>query len=103
MQKANRRVQQVRERLTTLSDLLSKLSKTILDREARAFLLRPPTNSLRDVERHLLPKGAKAETAANAVLWLDAAEFQLQSAGAQLNHVQDLISKYGPNLRVVGR
>ena len=92
----------IQKRVGTLKDLISHLNKIILDKDAKDFLLRPATSSLHDVECYLLPQALNAKTPEYGDSWFRAVEFQLQSAENQLQHVQEMVSKYGANLRVVG-
>ncbi len=95
------RAQVVQDRLASLKSIASRLEQIIVDTDTKDFLLHSATKSLHDVENFLLPQGLKA-VSASAAMWFDAAEFQLCSVNETLIHTQDLILKYGPNLRVVG-
>jgi len=78
-------------RLRVLKDLVFQLEETIVDKESKDILLRLASNSLSDVESCLLPRGQ-----------FDGVELTLALVEKQLLHARALISKYGPNLRVVG-
>src|SRR6266478_3024512 len=97
----NHRARTIQDMLAAMKTTAAELEQTIVDEDTRDFLLHSATKSLQDVEHFLLPQGLKADPA-NAAMWLDAADFQLRSVNQTLIHTQDLILKYGPNLRVVG-
>jgi len=99
---ADSRVQGIQSRLQVLKDSASQLERTIVDEEARESLLRLATYLLADVERFVLPQALKAGNPIDASRWSNAAELQLKSAQEQLTRAQDMVSKYGPNLRVIG-
>lgn len=92
----------IQTRLRTGKESAANLDKSIADKEAKEFLLRPALNSLTDVETFLLPQALKAATPAFASLWFDGAELNLRLAEQQLKRAQDLLAKYGANLRVIG-
>jgi Tfp pilus assembly protein PilX len=73
-----------------------------VDKEARESLLRLATYLLADIERFVLPQALKAGNPIDASRWFSAAELQLKSAEEQLTRAQDMVSKYGPSLRVIG-
>jgi hypothetical protein len=98
--KINQRAQAIQNRLAILKSTVAKLEQTIVHTDTKEFLLHGATKSLGDVENFLLPQGLNA-TPASAAMWFDAAEFQLCSVNETLIHTHDLVSKYGPNLRVV--
>jgi hypothetical protein len=102
MQNPNERVQVIQSKLVTLKSMASQLDKTLVDKTAKDFLLRPASNSLSDVESLLLPHGVKAPNPAHASMWFEMAEFQLAQAEKQLRHAQDMVAKYGTNLQMVG-
>lgn len=78
-----------------------RTSEKIRDKNARDHLLRPASNSLRDVETTLLPNALNASPA-YASMWFEMAEFQLTRAEKQLKHAQDIIAKYGADVAAVG-
>ena len=80
---------------------MGDLNKTIVDEGLRVTLLRPIAKLLLDVESVLLSQGLKAPTEVDAAAWFGAAEHQMQSADQQLKRVQELVSKYGPNLHII--
>jgi hypothetical protein len=82
--------------------LVSQLDKTLARKEVKDYLLRPASNSLSDVETLLLPHGLKAPNPGHASMWFEMAEFQLGQAEKQLKHAQDMVTRYGPNLKVIG-
>lgn len=98
---SSQRAQVIQDRLASLKSIASRLEQTIVGTDTKDFLLHSATKSLHDVEHFLLPQGLKANPA-NAAMWLDAADSQLRSANETLIRTQDLIVKYGLNLRVVG-
>jgi hypothetical protein len=91
----------IQRTLNELKNVASVLDQTILNSEAKDFLLHSAEASLHDVEHFLLPQALKAAPR-NTAMWLDAADFQLRCVYKALVHVQDLIAEYGPNLRVRG-
>jgi hypothetical protein len=95
-------VQAIQDRLQMLKDSAAKLDKTLVDKRAKDFLLRPASNSLSDVETVLLPHAIKAPNPAHANMWFEMADFQLGQAEKQLKHAQDMVVKYGADLQVIG-
>lgn len=65
----------------------ARLEGTIVDEDARDHLLRPVKNWLGDVERKAVP-GIEA--------------IMLPLIDRQLRHAEELVDKYGPNVRFVG-
>jgi len=92
--------QSVQSRLGALKEIAIGIEQTIVDDDTKEFLLHSTRKSLHDVEFFLLPQALRASLP-SAAMWFDAAEFQLCSVNETLIHVQDLISRYGPNLRIV--
>ena len=101
MQNMDERVQVIQSWLETLKSLVSQLDKTIEDKKAKEYLLRPVSNSMIDVE-FLLSHGFEAPNRAQASMWFEMAEFQVGQAEKQLKHAQDMVAKYGANLEVIG-
>jgi hypothetical protein len=101
MQNVNGHIQAIQNKLQDLQKLVLRLNTTIVDMETSDYLLGSARNSLSDVEGFLLPNGLEAENQLDADLWFRTAEFQLQSAERDLGYAQDVLSKYGPQLRVV--
>jgi len=66
----NKRVQRFHNKITKLKNLLAHLAKTIVDQDAKEFLLHTGKNSLGDVERYLLPNGLEA-TSDNDEMWFE--------------------------------
>jgi hypothetical protein len=102
MQNPSERVQVIQSKLVTLKSMASQLDKTLVDKTAKEFLLRPAGNTLSDVERLLLPHGLKALNPAHASMWFEMAEFQLVQAERQLTHTQEMVATYGANLQAIG-
>jgi hypothetical protein len=98
----NNRTQRLETELQTKLSLVADLGKTIVNQEARDYLLRAVLNALDDVKTVLLPNSRKAATPAHTSMWLDAAEWQLRSAGEGLKRASEFVKTYGPNLRVIG-
>jgi hypothetical protein len=90
----NNRVQRFHHRITKLKNLLARLAKTIVDKDAKEFLLHTGKNSLGVVERYLLPNGLKA-TNDNAEMWFRLVEFQLEVAEGELMYAEGVVAKYG--------
>jgi hypothetical protein len=102
MHNVDDRSQNILGRLRVEKILAESLEQKILNQEAREFLLKGATNSLRDVESFILPQAAKALTPDGAAGWFAVADFQLQSAHRQLKHAQDMVDKFGSNVQVIG-
>ena len=102
MQNPNERVQVIQSKIVTLKSMASQLDKTLVDKTAKEFLLRPAASTLNDVERLRLPHGLKALNPAHASMWFEMAEFQLVQAERQLTHAQEMVAKYGANLQAIG-
>ena len=97
------RVDAIRKQHRALADLAGNLRQTILDNDAKKYFLKFATNSLSDVETFLLPHALKAQNdGGNAVIYLQGAELMLNLAAGQLKQAQEAVSKYGPDLRLVG-
>jgi hypothetical protein len=94
--------QAIQDRLQTLKDSAAQLDKTIVEKRANYYLLRPASNLLSDVETILLPHALEAPNPAHASMWFEMAEFQLEQAEKQLEHAQDMVAKYGANLEAIG-
>ncbi len=75
------------DKLAELKARAAKLDETILDKDAKDYLLRLARNWLGDVERRVAP-GIE-------IVMLPLIEQQLKNA-------EDAVSKYGPNLRIFG-
>lgn len=97
-----RRAETIQSALTELKTTAARIGQTIIDPDAKEFLLQSAERSLHDVETFLLPQGLKAAISAHAAMWFDAADFQLRSANQTVIHAQDLVAKHGPNLRIAG-
>lgn len=94
------RIDAIKQKIAYLRELLTHLDKTIVDKDAKEFLLHTPKSSLGDVETtYLLPQALQSS---NADIWFRAVDFQLQWAERDLKHAQDAVAKYGATLRVVG-
>jgi hypothetical protein len=96
------RVQQIQMALRVQSDLASHLEKTIVNKDAKEFLLRFALNSLSDIDTYLLPQALKADTPAGTSIWLQGAELMLSSATKQLQRAQEMVAKYGANIVLIG-
>jgi hypothetical protein len=73
------------DKLGALIVWIAKLDQTIADKEARDYFLGHAKNWLGDVERRV-----------------PGAEFILPLIEQQLTRAQDAVSKYGPNVRIIG-
>jgi hypothetical protein len=96
------RFQAITNRLNTLNDFAARLSETIKHEKANKYLLGPVRNKLSDVETLLVPWAHKASTPANALMFLDAAEFELTQAEGRLNYAQEMVAKYGADIQAIG-
>jgi hypothetical protein len=93
----NKRVQRFHNKITKLTNLLAHLAKTIVDKDAKEFLLHTGKNSLGIVERYLLPHGLKA-TNDNAEMWFRLVEFQLEVAEEELMYAEGVVAKDGEQI-----
>ncbi len=73
--------------LAMLKARAAKLEQTIVDKDAKDYLLRLANNWLVDVERKVAPG---IETV------------MLPLIDQQLRNAEDLVAKYGPKLRIIG-
>jgi len=96
----NERVQEFQNEIIELKSLLVHLDKTVVDKDAKEFLLQTAENSLGDVERYLLPHGLKA-THDTAEMWLRIVEFQLEVAEGELKYADAVLAKDGASV-VIG-
>jgi hypothetical protein len=96
------RINSIRAAVEKHKQIAKDLEKTIVNEDARDFLLAPSLGYLKDLETEILPLASKASTARGRSLWLDGAEVYLRLSDAQLKRAQKLVKSYGPNLRVVG-
>lgn len=101
MNQQRENIQKTLKTLNEFKNAASLLEATILYDDTKDFLLNTPQTLLHDVEHFLLPQGTKPSSA-TAAIWLDAADLQLRSAYKMLLLAQDLVARYGPNLRVRG-
>jgi hypothetical protein len=101
MHNVNDRTRMIQRVLDVEKKKAARLGQKIVDEEAENFLLRGALRALKDVESFLLPRALETPELRSAA-WLDAAEFQLQSAHEQLKNAQAMVDKYGSNLRVIG-
>ena len=92
----NKRVQRFHNKITKLKNLLAHLAKTIVDKDAKEFLLHTGKNSLGVVERYLLPNGLKA-TNDNAEMWFRLVEFQLEVAEGELIYAEGVTRRLSRN------
>lgn len=74
------------DKLRELKARVAKLEATIIDKDTREYFLQLPRNWLDDVERNVSP----------------GAEVMLPLIEQQLAQVEDAVSKYGPDLRIIG-
>jgi len=98
----NQRVHQIEGWHHTEAELAASLKAAIVDPEASELLLQAPLDRLADVKTILLPNALKASSPAEAAKWFDVAEFELGVARKQLLRAQELLTKYGPNLQLLG-
>lgn len=96
------RVQAIQKKIAELKGLIAHLDQTIVDKDAKDFLLHSAKSSLSDVETYLLPQGLRARAAHNAGLWFRIVEFQLRWAERDLKHAENVVARYGPTVRVIG-
>ncbi len=92
----------IQSRLEKLKTVVAELDKTIVDKKAKDFLLRPAANAFSDVEILLLPHGLKATNPAHASMWFEIAEFELRQAEERLKYAQGMVAKYAANLQAIG-
>jgi hypothetical protein len=102
MANSSGRATTIQSRLGKLKALVAELHKTIMDKKAKDFLLRPASNVFNDVEISYLPHGLKAANPAHASMWFEIAEFELRQAEERLKYVQDMVAKYGATLQAIG-
>ncbi len=95
------RVQAIESRLRKAKELTVSLRGTIVNEEAKEFLLRFVSNGLTDIETLLLPYGIKASNPDNAEHWFEAAERRLQDAEDGLKRAQEIVAMFGPNFQVI--
>lgn len=76
-----------RDLLASLKARLAKLDQAIVDKDAKDYLLRLARNWLDDVERGVAP-GTES--------------VMLPLIEQQLRNAEDLVARYGSNIRVVG-
>lgn len=74
------------DKLAELKEWAAKLEQMIVDKDARDYFLELPKSWLHDAERKIAPN----------------AEFMLLVIEKELQRAQDAVSRYGPNLRIVG-
>ncbi len=86
-------MQDFKIRLDAMKSVLSALDGTIANAEAKEYFLSAPKNHLRECEVFL------ADSTNQTV---GIAGFALTLAEQQLVAVQKLVSKYGPNIKIVG-
>jgi len=77
---------ETQDKLGALKAWAARLDQTIVDKEAKDYFLGLAKSWLGDVERGLVP----------------GAELMLAIIEKELARVQDAVSKYGPNLRIIG-
>jgi hypothetical protein len=97
----NKRVQRFHNEITKLKNLLAHLAKTIVDKDAKEFLLHTGKNSLGVVERYLLPHGLKA-TNDNGEMWFRLIEFHPEVAEEELRYAEGVVAKDGATVRMIG-
>lgn len=96
------RLQAIRSRLETLNELAAVLNQTIKHEKANDYLLGPIRNNLRDVGTLLVRWAGEASAPANASMFLDIAEFELDQAAERVNYAQELVTKYGEGIQAIG-
>jgi hypothetical protein len=95
------RVEAIESRVRKAKDLTASLHETIVNKEAKEFLLRFVSNGLTDIETLLLPYASKASTPYYAAHWLEAAEHRLHDAEDGLKRAQKVIEMFGPDFQVI--
>ena len=86
-------LQESKLRLDAMKNVLSELDQTIVNAEVKEYFLSAPRNHLRDFEAFLAdPKNQTVGVAG----------FALTLAEQQLVAVKKLVTKYGPNIQIVG-
>ena len=78
----------------------AQLGQKIVDAKTKEYFIHPVNDALEDVDNFLLPNARKSTT--HSRIWMDAAEFRLEQAEASLKFAQEMISKYGTSLQLVG-
>lgn len=96
------RVEAIRDRVAAEQQMISDLEDRIKDARIREYL-GMARNLLGDVESVFLGRlTEESRTANEEARWLDGAELTLQLATYYRKLVQDIFSKYGPNVKAVG-
>ena len=86
----------------TESELANEIATSIIDDEAREFLLRPTLDCLAEVKSVLLRNAVSASTPADANRWYEIAELELGTARKQLLRAKELVAKYGSSIQLIG-
>ena len=86
----------------TESELANEIATSILNEEAREFLLRPTLDCLAEVKSVVLRNAVNATTPGDANRWYDMAELQLGAARKQLTRAKEMVEKYGSNIQWIG-
>jgi len=74
------------DKLGELKARVAELEATIIDKDTREYFLQLPKNWLDDVERKVAPS----------------VEMMLPLIEQQLAQAEDAVSKYGPDVRIIG-
>jgi hypothetical protein len=98
----NHRTHELESWHQTESQLAIEIASSIVDEEAREFLLRPTFDRLELVKSVILRNAASASSPADANRWFDAAELELGTARKQLLRAQELVAKYGTSIQLIG-
>jgi len=101
-QMKNHRTHELESWHHTESDLAATIGKTILDDEAKEFLLRPALDRLFEVKTSLLPNAVNATTPGDANRWYALVELELNAVKKELARAQEMLDKYGANIQFIG-
>ncbi len=99
MQSSDLRVEEIKSKVQAEKDVISGLNNTIKDLFLKQLLQRA-SFSLDDVE-FLLRNALQVQIPDHVFMWLNAAETAVQIAAQQRKLVQDIVAKYGPNVRSI--
>jgi hypothetical protein len=101
-QMKNHRTHELESWHHTESELATTIAKTILDDEAKEFLLRPALERLSEVKTSLLPNAVNATTPGDANRWYALVELELNAVKKELARAQEMLDKYGANIQFIG-
>jgi hypothetical protein len=102
MSEARPRVENLAEITAGLKARYGKLDAILVDDGVRQRFLKPIAHMIWDLEYDFLPRAKKAGETPHAEIWIGSAGLYGDMATDQLNYLEKLVEKYGPDVTMKG-